>query len=287
VKDDKPAEISENINTSNQNESKDNYIENTTSNSIIEEMIKEAKIIEKINTFEELEPTSDAQLKAGSSYIYHLYDNPSLGNTIICDPVELDIVTYIDKIEKINGTNYYILRSDQRKLYPVCYVTKNDGSTEQIYLGKPQKPGDRDQPKKYGGCIIGVNKDDPANMTHIPIGENQAMCSVLANIRENWMLYLNEDTIFIQEADIEFRGQRIISITEFVVEGSEKINGISCFKVKRIRRSGTDKEHLRMESEDIYYIDKQRRITVNHESYAFYQGGRFLKRTSKLKEIKE
>lgn len=292
VNDEKPTKIYANNNT-NQNNSGDNfYIENTTNTTInttiFENTEKRITVTNKVSSFEKLKPTSDAQLNVGETYIYHLYDKPLSGSPIpiTCDAVELDVVIHVDSIEKINGINYYILRSDRHELYPVCYENE-DGVVKQIYLGKPKKLGDKDQPKKYEGCVLGVNKDGPSNNSHIPIGKNNAMCSTSANLRENWMLYLKEDTTFIQEANVNIGDRKIISRTEYIVEGSEKINKIECFKVKIIMVSGPDREHLEKKSEQLYYIDKQKRITVRYEYYRFYRGGRFLEQWYELKEIKK
>jgi len=312
--DEKPTKIYANNNT-DQNNSGDNfYIENTTNTSanttntsanttntsanttntsanttIFENTEKVITVTNKVSSFEKLKPTSDAQLNVGETYIYHLYDKPFSGSVIpiTCDPVELDVVIHVDNIEKINGLNYYILRSDRHELYPLCYETKDDGSVKQIYFGKPKKLGDRDQPKKYEGCVLGVNKDDPSNMSHIPLGENNAMCSTSANLRENWMLYLKEETTFIQEANVNLGDRNIIDRLDYIVEGFEKINKIECFKIKIIRVSGPDREHLEKHSEEVYYVDKEKRITVRYELYRFYHGGRILMRWSELKEIKK
>jgi hypothetical protein len=296
VKDDKPAEISEN-DSINQNDSGNNnieenpYIENTTDTRIYGDIEKKITVTKRIDTFEGLKPTAKSQLNVGDTYIYHLSFQASPKSEIPCDLVEIDIPVHVEKIERINKTEYYVLKSERRDVYPVCYDTVN-GKVEKIYRGKSNKPGVPDNPTPFGGCTIGINKDDPSDMNNTRLAENFAICEEVVNTQPNWVLYLDENTKFVQSTDAEIDGMKCTSTTETTVLGSEKMNGRDCFKVEKIRYSncGTvngKQLEMQVRNKQIYYIDKQKRITVKCEWYIVDQGNRFLMSSLELKEIKE
>lgn len=278
----------------NRNDSDENpYIENTTSTQIYGDIEKRIKTIKTINSLEELEPTAISQLKIGEAYIYHLSDN-FVGSAMSypCDPVEIDMRVDVEKIERINKTDYYVLKSERHEVYPVCYPTINN-RVEKRSIGKPVNPGDRDNPVIYGGCVIGINKDDPSKQ-EIRLAKNWGLCRTDSSLQQNWMLYLNEDIKFVESETQEFDGKECTSKVETMVEGSEKVKDHDCFKVKREYRSNCEfstgtkgEKQIESTTEEIFYIDKQKRITVKYTRYEFNQGGRFLSTSLELKEIKE
>lgn len=266
-------------------------IENLT-NLTVEPVEKEIKVTKEVNTLKGLEPTAKIQFKVGETYIYHLSNNfagQGSSDGRYCDPVEIDMSVYVEKMERINKSDYYVLKSERHEAYPICYAMEN-GRTIQYVVGKD--PGMPPNPIIYGGCIIGINKDNPNDI--ITLGENNAICEEIAHIQEPWMLYLNESVQFVESVTAEIDRKECTSTTETTVIGSEKVGRYDCFKVERVQRSNCGSAMIngkeqQMSTQDkmVYYIDKQKRITINFEYYEASQEGYFLLTSLELKEIKD
>ncbi len=272
---------------------KSNYtnIENLT-NLTVEPTEKDIKVTNEVDTLKGLKPTAKIQFKVGETYIYHLSNNMAgegSSDGRYCDPVEIDIPVYVEKIERIDKNDYYVLRSERHEAYPVCYAIEN-GRMIKYVVGKD--PGMPPNPYIYGGCVIGINKDNSSDI--IALGENNAMCWEIAQIQEPWMLYLNESIRFVQSVTVEMDGEKCTETTETIVIGSEKVGKYDCFKVEVVQRSNCGsamingkKQQMSTQNKMIYYVDKQKRITINFEYYVAAQGGYFLLTSLELKEIKK
>ncbi len=274
-----------NDNSKDDNKAKNDSIENSS----IFDTEKEVTVteIKKINTFEGSKPTAKSQFKVGETYVYHLSDNSAgFGSKYPCDPVEIDIPIHVEKIERVNKSDYYVLRSEKYEAHPSCYVP---GVTDDINKFKEFIKRKFDNPIIYGGCIIGVNDEGES----ISLGENFGICEEIAQIQQPWMLYLNESVKWIESVTVELDGTECEEAIETITEGTEKINGRDCFKVQRISKSNCGfsieegkKQQLEMQIKGVYYIDKQKRITVKYEGYQTHQGDYFLLTKLELKEVK-
>jgi len=273
---------------------KSNYSdsENLLTNLTFEPIEKDIKIINEVDTLKGLEPTAKIQFKVGETYIYHLSNNFAgegrKASSGYCEPVEIDIPVYVEKMERINKSDYYVLRSEKYEAYPVCYTIENGKMIKDV-VGKD--PGMPPNPIIYGGCRIGINKNNPFDI--IELGENFGICEELAHIQEPWMLYLNESTRFVQSATTEINGKECTEKTETTVIGSEKVGKYDCFKVEVIERSNCvsamvngKEQQMSTQNRRMYYIDKQKRVTVKFEFYEVSQGTDFLLTSLELKEIK-
>ncbi|PKP57588.1 MAG: hypothetical protein CVT89_04255, partial [Candidatus Altiarchaeales archaeon HGW-Altiarchaeales-2] len=288
----------------NSEEKENKTIENTTdeNNTIISE--KDVKIIKSVRIgFENLTPTGKVQIDVGNVYVYHVWDN--INNAMlakkqtfksseippeICDTSEADVFVYIDKIERINKSDYYIVRIEEAEAPYTCYT--KDGQhfteTENAFIFKKE--------------VIGINKDNISKYIFMPTStdaqkpkteSDKAYSNVNRRLNpvdslfhfEDWITCLDEKTKFIIDEVKERNGKKEGYYSELTVVGSEKVNGFDCFKVEQIYEgySGTYNQKNRY----LFYVDKNRRIIVKMENYLYAQGGYIPMQKIELKEIKK
>ncbi len=265
-------------------------LNNTNEENITQE--KEIKITSVVN-IESLKPTGNLHINVGETYTYIIYDNPIMNartllsnssNDVWCEPIRVDIFLHIEKIEQINGSNYYVLQSERREIYPVCYHNVN-GKIIKVDVGKALYPNEKDDPFIYGGCVIGINKNN-LSAHNVPLGKNFGLCYE-TQIYKPWMLYLNESVGFVEKNYIKMGNNEVEEIIETTIIGEGKINNFVCFKVQRIYTlvSPIDtQKHI--QAKDIIYVDKYRRIAVKYEHYVFAHGGYIPWEKFELKDAK-
>ncbi|OQX21602.1 MAG: hypothetical protein BWK75_02810 [Candidatus Altiarchaeales archaeon A3] len=267
----------------------------TALNSMDDENITQEKEVKITNIvgIESLKPTGNLHINVGEIYTYSIYDNlimnartllPNSSNDVWCEPIRVDISLHIEKIKRINGSNYYLLQSERREMYPVCYHNMN-GKIIKVTVGKALYPNEKDNPFIYGGCRIGIYTDN-LSAYPIPIGKNFGLCYE-TKIYEPWMLYLNESVGFVEKNYIEMNKNTIEESIETTVTGEEKINKFDCFKVQRIYTSSSPNDMQKhIQTKDIIYVDKYKRIAVKYEHYVFAHGGYIAWEKFELKDAK-
>ncbi len=281
------------------NEEKDNKtMENTTdaNNTIISE--KDVKIIKSVHVgFENLTPTGKVQINVGDVYVYHVKDNTLnailakkfSSNSETCDMAEADVSVYVDKIERINKSDYYIVRFEEVEAPYICY--SKDGShftkTENAFI--------------YRKEIMGINKDNISKYLYMPTKDaqkpktesNKTYSNVHRKLNpvtslfsfSDWITCLDEKTKFIIDEVKERNGKKEGYYVELTVVGSEKVNGFDCFKIEQIYEGYS--ETYNQKNRYFFYVDKNRRIIVKMENYLYAQGGYIPMEKIELNEIRK
>ncbi|PKP61208.1 MAG: hypothetical protein CVT88_00780 [Candidatus Altiarchaeales archaeon HGW-Altiarchaeales-1] len=274
--------------------SKENKPSNITYDMDEDFMTQEKEIkITNVVSIGSLKPTGNLHINVGEIYTYSIYDNPIINarsllpnssNDVWCEPIRFDIFLDVEKTERINGSNYYVLQSERREIYPVCYHNVN-GKIIKVTVGKAIYPNEKDNPFIYGGCRIGINKNN-ISAYPIPLGKNFGLCYE-TQIYEPWMLYLNESVSFAEKNYIEMDKNTLEENIETNVIGEEKINKFDCFKVQRIYAlSSPNDMQKQIQAKDIIYVDKYKRIAVKYEHYVFAHGGYIPWEKFELKDAK-
>ncbi len=272
-------------------------MENTTNenNTIISE--KDVKIIKSVHIgFENLTPTGKVQINVGDVYVYHVWDNTlnaivakkASSNPETCDMAEADIFVYVDKIERINKSDYYIVRFEEVEAPYICYSKDDDHftKTENAFI--------------YRKEVIGINKDNISNHIDMPTKgtqkpkteSNKTYSDVLRMLNpvtslfyfSDWITCLDEKTKFIIDEVKERNGKKEGYYVELTVVGSEKVNGFDCFKIEQIYEGYS--ETYNQKNRYFFYVDKNRRIIVKMENYLYAQGGYIPMQKIELKQNK-
>lgn len=282
----------------NSEEKENKTIENATdTNNTIVVSEKDVKVIKSVRLgFENLTQTGKVQINVGDVYVYHVWDNlvnalnakESSSNNEICDPAEADIYVYVDKIERINKSDYYIVRIEEAEAPYMCY-SKSDNrftETENAFI--------------YGKTVIGIDKDNISH--HIPIPKkdiqkpktksNKTYNKVFRRLNpvtdlfffSNWITCLDEKTKFIIDEVRERNGKKQGYYVELRVIGSEKVNGFDCFKIEEIYKEYS--ETYSQLNRYILYVDKKQRVIVKKDIYLYAHEGYIPMQRVELKEIR-
>lgn len=189
------------------------FIENTTNKPISEG---------HLSTLRELNKTSNPKFKVGEKYFYHRWSKrpdskrPD-GKDVIFLPEEYDTVVEVEKIERMNKINYYVLKSSNASVYSEILVYK-DGvwkkeplitrtATVEISEGEnrtKEKSVSISETKASGvkvyeggivrvGEHVGMIQTDPNSKIFSP---------VLSTMFATWMLYLNEGVSWIEKYNV-------------------------------------------------------------------------------------
>ncbi len=277
-------------------ENNQSTILNTSDDSYIEPLEGEIKMTETINTLKGLKPTAEPyQFKVGETYIYHIHPTFVGWTESQCEPVEIDIPVHVDRSERINKSEYWILKAEQVNVTPQCYVPLPNGQFRKGYL---IENGDGTPiPVSFGGSIIAVYKNNLSYGFSLNANNLNSMCvETFVEIPPELALYLNEDVKIVQESkgaigkDKKECGNRM----EISVLDSEKINNKDCFKVEVLESTNcgfvevndkiSQRTYLR---KNIYWIDKQTRMVMKYQGYIGTDKGFLLDVEIELKEIKK
>ncbi len=223
------------------------YIENTT---------KQGETY--YSTFRELNRTADPQFKIGEKYFYHWWEEMPGDENNIQVPMEYNTTIEVMKIDVINKSNYYILKSQEVSVY-LYILKKGENGVWKKIRGEP--------PGIFEGDIIGVNEEN-GEVLEVNI---QHTCPVLKGMFAKWMLYIDKGVKWLEKSNIsgfEKDGSGIlINEQEWTVADIEKINGIDCFKVISISKTETVYSEGKQISGEIitYWIDIKKRILIKME----------------------
>ncbi|PKP58543.1 MAG: hypothetical protein CVT88_05550 [Candidatus Altiarchaeales archaeon HGW-Altiarchaeales-1] len=266
-------------------------IKNSTNET--ESLEKEIKITKEVNLLtlrssNKLNITP--QFKVGETYVYttsyiilpFLPEQDSGDNTLsfYCEPVEFNTPIHIEGIERINKSDWIVIKSESQNKTPICYEDRG-GKVNKIKIS----------PLTYGGCTVKINKNN-LSVLFFPETKSIESCMEIVGIMvDKWMFYLSEDTKLVAKWSPMIGCNATIEIT---VEGTEKVNNYECFKVRKTATSNCGEEiinekvgQVETHYEEIYFIEKMNRIGVKYMRYTITQGGRLLEKTAELKEIKK
>jgi len=269
--------------------------ENSTNNSYIANTEKEIEEIRKkenitgtstfTSTLEDAPMTSKLNFKIGEKYVYDVnwpnnfkfqgFENKTNRNMVLYDYVYFQINFTVDKKERINKTD--------------CFVISTNGSGEVVAgvvniegVLRPMKI----YPFKEASAYIDT---ETGNIV------KESCFTGSLRIYSPWMLKLKEDLKWTERMEGNSTGSVICTDGEctvvkeesgfmreqsYEVKGVEKMNGRKCFKVETRIKNCRNGE-CKVEHRGTYWVDVEKRITVKFELW--YQN---LKTTEvNLKEI--
>ncbi len=242
------------------------YVENTTEKHIE---------FNSISTFGELKQIAYPQFKLGEKYYYHRWiKDPDTENTLHL-PEEYDTVVEVIKIDRINKSDYYILKSQNLSVHPITFHKDENEMWRQVRTeisttiikknenGTQEKKIEISDVYEYEGCIFGINKE---NGEISPI-EIRPDCSILERMFTNWMLYIDKGARWVEKSNTSHKSTIAITETEWTVADVEKINERDCFKVIVITKQElVGRQGKKISSEIVgYWMDKEKRVLVKME----------------------
>jgi len=235
-----------------------NLVSNSNSNgAVIENSTK--VILDEETTFE-LKPTSKPAFNVGEKYVYNVVMSRGVEDkNVIAPSFIFDVSAYVDKIERVNNTDYYVLKIDKVNISREAIVKdKND------VWHKLQLP-----PKTYGGTVDYINKET-GNITRQEILEGGV--PVPFSVYDSWMLCLKENLRWTSTGRMIQGAEEKEYDEEGVVKGIEKMNGRKCFVVEIIslskRKTSTGETLNERVGREMNWIDIEKRILVKKEIWA-------------------
>ncbi len=207
--------------------------------------------------YSELITTSKPKFEIGETYIYHRRDATSNRNLqdAFFEPYDYTTSIRVDRIERINKSNYYVLASNKTSFYSYLY--------EKDEYGVWQKR-ESQTPVIFEGCEIGVNADNGTLILITP-----GYCHVSPRIYQEWMIRLKENIgwksyILFPEQRQEYGPMGIEE--EWDVLGVEKMNGANCFKVKETQKKVYKNKNM-IYKLWIYWVDIEKRVLIKMERF--------------------
>jgi len=221
--------------------------------------------------------------KVGERYIYNLhayskeiesFSTNNLSDVFISEPNDYEIEIYVDKIERINRTDYYIIKEKNDTVFENLKIKYKNGSLSDKTFKIPMN---------VGGCVVKINKDD-SSLIIVP--QENTRCEGFDYFIISPPSYLpaciNENTHFFIGGERMDKGplNGFVSGLEFEVKGIEKVDGAECFKLEMVKKE-VYKNMQKITDKYIFWIDKEKRITIK----AAYYYGNLLIEEIKLKDI--
>jgi len=223
------------------------------------------------------------KFKVGETYIYNLYkysrnietlSSDESSDSFISKPANYSIEIYVDNIERINKTDYYVIKEKNDTFFEELIIKYKNGSLSDKTFKVPMN---------VGGCVVKINKDD-SSLIIVP--QENTICEGFDYFIIYWERYLpaciDENTHFVvggERVDKSFLNG-LKSGLEFEVKGSEKVNGHNCFKLEMTEKE-VYKNMQKIGKKYIFWIDKEKRITVKGKLYE----GNLLIEEFELKDI--
>lgn len=248
-----------------------NNTTSTNNSSIIMKNEVEVENIQYISSIYSSTRTANPSFALGTTYTYQVWkrSNPSSvltepNTSVIPQPSDYQIDIYMDRIERIDKTNYF----------HVSVIGKNVSKKYLLY--KEGKYKDITIPIKVDGELYYV---DAINGSILPLKKNKALCWECNFFYSPWMLYLNNHIRWEEMLRSNYKGQEVKLILEYNVEGIEEVNGRKCFKVimegKNPTIRTTTAEDEKIESiktsyilmKYIFWVDIEKRFLIKFESY--------------------
>ena len=281
VKEDKPAEISEN-NSINQNDSGNNnsdenpYVEKTTED-ISPEKIRE--MVNEVATNNNLTQNTKPQFGVGDRYVYKVTEKPR--NLVDDDETQTKILkeafTYnleinvVGKI-RVNKNDYFKIQMNMgRYVMGTMYCKAEIRGTypckkgEQVELIVPPHNMTRYITIDTGEMFEGVETGNPKK-----IDEGAVPYQFYAP----WMLAIGDDlkwrhlTLELSSYDREyFGGEYEDRVIDFSVKGREKIGGRECFVVNNEYKVCSKSGNCKITHKYIFYIDVEKRVLLKFEAW--------------------
>lgn len=266
---------------------KDKNISNDKINTSIIEPSEKVVIYNETLTYK-FEPTSKPHFEVGETYHYRVrfYSSPTRSEEMERTSIQLspmDVFIHVEKIERINKTECYLLRRDKSNdTIEIITQNKKTGKRDISYItneyeekyycinrenGSAVRPifsnGKNEEEKNHKGNVKFIPKNEP-KIFKFPF-------MPYFKFFEEWMLCLKENTKWVYEAkgrhnDKEYGGD-IEGKSEMKVTGIEKINGRECFVYEETRYTQTTSTTnvWKTNQKWVYWIDAKKRIMVKQK----------------------
>lgn len=262
LKENKSWEAPENNNTVQDNSDENPYVEKTVEvispESIYE---KEKKSLENINL--NITQNTKPKFNTGDRFVYEYFiisnQDPIISPDGRVKVTFLDRYSYnveylvIDKL-RVNKTDYFKIQEYTHDYYVGTLTTKERGSEPRIVKG--------------GNTTIYLNADNGKIFTGIETGKIERLPSDnwMDYWFRTWMLALDDNVKWQKTTEDLFSSDRW-DVSDFSVEGREKIGGRECFKVLEEEKACQKNSNCEMTGKRIYYIDAEKRILMKVQKW--------------------
>lgn len=240
--------------------------------SIIENSSK--PIIYETTTYK-FEPTSKPNFNVGETYHYRIttysHGTPQEGITKVT-LLPIDIFIHVEKMERINKTNCYVLKRDKANCTTEIYRdNKITGKKDKTFFVEIYTDA-REWINAENGSVVKFElpnfNGSEAEMTY-----SQVITLPFVpyfKFFDEQMLCLKENTKWTYEAKVKDpEVGDIEGKSEMRVTGIEKVNGRKCFIYEDIGytkpTSATNTNVLTLNTKNIYWIDVEKRIMVKQK----------------------
>lgn len=216
----------------------------------------------EVTTFDPKHIISRPQFKVGEVYVYDVWlsNRDISSDRVIWLPYNYTTTINVDKIERINKDDYYVLREKNFSIHPAYMIKDNEGRWVVRTLEDPQN---------LGGCVIKVNKNNGSVLFNVSFN---TICAVLEEMivygKYNIFLFIREDTKFIIGAEGIDNNKKVNrrDIMTFEVKGTEIINGKKCFRLE-VERKFEIGDMMKKYEKSVYWVDVDKRIPVKIKKY--------------------
>jgi len=243
----------------------------TNNSSIIMKSEMKVENVQYISSIYSSTRIANPSFTLGAKYTYQIWQrsNPSSvltdpNTSVIPQPSEYQVDIYVDRIERIDKTNYFHVSAISKNASKI-YLLYREGKYEYLTV-----------PIKVDGDLYYV---EAINGSILPVRKNNSICWACNFFYSPWMLYLNNDIRWKEMLRSNYKGEEVKLILEYNVEGIEKVNGRKCFKVRMEGKNPvirtTTIEDVKTEDvktsyiliKNIFWVDIEKRFLIKSESY--------------------
>lgn len=210
-------------------------------------------------TFED-KRTSGPKFEVGEKYTYHIMMVPTTQKDVIAPPFDFNISMKVDRTERINKTECYVLKIDSVNVSIEALVRDENGVLH--YFQEPSEV--------FGGVEEYIDKES-GNETYWKKLELEGI--PLPSFYESWMLSLKENFRWKSKGamkDFIDKETLLETVEEGKVKGIEEVNNRKCFVVEVIQLNSEinkGKTTYQILNKDIYWVDVEKRVLVKYQRF--------------------
>ncbi|OQX20891.1 MAG: hypothetical protein BWK75_04415 [Candidatus Altiarchaeales archaeon A3] len=261
--------------------SEENFDKNNTNNIIA---LNSQVRWSPINTFD-YSSCMPPKFKVGERYMYNRrahsreiesFSADKSGDVFISEPSNYEVEIYVDKIERINNTDYYVIKEKNGTVFENLDIKYKNGSLSDKTFKIPIK---------VGGCVVKINEK---NLSLIIVQQKNTRCKgfdyFFIIFPESYLpACINENTHFVMGGKRTDKGplNGLVSGLEFEVKGVEKVGGRGCFKLE-VTEKEVYNNMQNIKDKYVFWIDREKRITIK----AMHYSGNLLIEEFELKDTK-
>lgn len=256
----------------------DNFEDNTTTEieKIADEISKKENILHTrttTSTLENVQLTSKPNFKVGEEYTYAVkYPNSDdvkefynrMPNTVLNDYMYFNMVFKVDKKERINKTDYYVISTEGPGELTAGFMKDEKGMMVPIKASifSPDVVYINTETGEIIGNPKGVEQQQQRRFFYAP-----------------WILKLSNDLKWTEKTEEKSTGtvdcfngkcevnkenRESIKEESYEVKGIEKMNERNCFKIENILKSCVNGK-CEIKNKKIFWVDVNKRITVKFQ----------------------